>query len=83
MGEARLVLTDDLIAAALRRGKAQAREARVDAAAHRGASSLASPASREGKAEGDDHASRRRMKNSMKDKRTSGTSPAASKSEGE
>jgi ribosome maturation factor RimP len=83
MTEAKLVLTDDLIAAALRRGKAQAREARVDAAAHRGAPSLPSSASREGKSGGYDHASRQRMKNSMKDKRASGTSPAASKSEGE
>jgi ribosome maturation factor RimP len=83
MTEARLVLTDDLIAAALRRGKAQAREARVGATSHGGAPSVASSASREGKAEGYDHASRQRMKNSMKDKRASGTSPAASKSEGE
>jgi ribosome maturation factor RimP len=78
MTEARLVLTDDLIAAALRRGKAQAREARVGAASH-----LASPASRQGEAGGYDHASRQRMKNTMKDKRASGTSPAAPKSEGE
>jgi ribosome maturation factor RimP len=42
MAEARLVMTDDLIAAALRRGKAQAKEARVGAASPR---RLASPAS--------------------------------------
>jgi ribosome maturation factor RimP len=83
MTEARLILTDDLIAAALRRGKAQAREARAGAAPHRGVPSLASSASPEGKAGGYDHASRQRMKNSTKDKRASGPSPAASKSEGE
>jgi ribosome maturation factor RimP len=35
MAEAKLVVTNDLIAAALRRGKAQAKEARVGAASHR------------------------------------------------
>jgi ribosome maturation factor RimP len=35
MAEAKLVMTNDLIAAALRRGKAQAKEARVGAASHR------------------------------------------------
>lgn len=44
MADARLVLTDDLIAAALRRGKAQAKEARGGAAPHRRAGSLPFPA---------------------------------------
>jgi ribosome maturation factor RimP len=68
MAEASLVVTDDLIAAALRRGKAQAKEARVGAGSHR---RFASPASGQ------------RMKNRMNHKRASGTSPAALKSEGE
>jgi len=87
MTDARLVLTDDLIAAALRRGKpprfpppqtgegitgdppAQAGEGRVGAASRlRGDSGPRY-----------DHASRQRMKN----KRASGTPPAASQSEGE
>jgi ribosome maturation factor RimP len=80
MTEARLVVTDDLIAAALRRGKAQARQARAGAAS---ALFLPSPASRAGKAAGYDRAARQRVKNRMKNKRASGTSPAASKSEGE
>jgi ribosome maturation factor RimP len=42
MAEARLVMTNDLIAAALRRGKAQAKEARVGAASHRRGPSPAS-----------------------------------------
>ena len=44
MADARLVMTDELIAAALRRGKAQAKEARGGAAPHRRAPSLPSPA---------------------------------------
>jgi ribosome maturation factor RimP len=47
MAEARLVMTNDLIAAALRRGKAQAKEARVGAASHRRASSRASGSAHE------------------------------------
>jgi ribosome maturation factor RimP len=78
MTDARLVLTDDLIAAALRRGKPpppQAAEGREGpegrvAAASRG---------RGGPAPRYDHASRQRMKN----KRASGTPPAASQPEGE
>jgi ribosome maturation factor RimP len=75
--DARLVLTDDLITAALRRGKphpsphSQAEEGR-EGARRRGA-----PGPRY------DHASRQRMKNNMKNKRVSGTPPAASQSEGE
>ena len=77
MTEARLVLTDDLIAAALRRGKAQAKEARTAQAPHRHAPSAAGP---HGKRGGHDHASRQSIGNSAKD--APGTSPA-SKSEGE
>jgi ribosome maturation factor RimP len=70
MTDARLVLTDTLIAAALRRDKpAPAEEGRVEAAS-RGHSD---PRPRY------DHASRQRMKN----KRASGTPPAASQPEGE
>jgi ribosome maturation factor RimP len=43
MADARLVMTDELIAAALRRGKAQAKEARAGAAPHRRAPSLPAP----------------------------------------
>jgi len=70
MTDARLVLTDDLIAAALRRGKpAPAEEGQAEAAS-RGHGATASRY---------DHASRQRMKN----KRASGTPPAASQPEGE
>jgi ribosome maturation factor RimP len=47
MAEARLVMTNDLIAAALRRGKAQAKEARVGAASHRRVPSRASGSTHE------------------------------------
>ena len=60
MTDARLVLTDDLIAAALRRGKHEPGTAGVPRPRY-------------------DHASRQRMKN----KRASGTPPAASQPEGE
>jgi ribosome maturation factor RimP len=73
MADARLVLTDDLIAAALRRGKAHpsplAGEGGVGATARRPGHS--GPRY--------DHAPRQRMKN----KRASGAPPAASQSEGE
>jgi hypothetical protein len=75
MADARLVLTDDLIAAALRRGKRppfpppQAGEER-EGAPSRG---------RGGSGQRYDHASRQRMKN----KRAPGTPPAASQPEGE
>lgn len=74
MSDARLVLTDDLIAAALRRGKTpthspQAGEGTVGAASRR----------RGEAAPRYDHASRQRMKN----KRAPGMRPAASQTEGE
>ena len=70
MTDARLVLTDDLIAAALRRGKRpQAGEGSVGATSRR----------RGGSAPPYDHVSRQRMKN----KRDSGAPPAASQPEGE
>jgi ribosome maturation factor RimP len=71
MTDARLVLTDDLIATALRRGKS-----------FRGAAGETSAAPGKGRgvtAPRYDHASRQRMKN----KRASGTPPAASQPEGE
>ena len=74
MTEARLVLTEDLIAAALRRGNAPppAQEGRSGAALrHRG-----DPRPRY------DHASRQRMKRT-KSKRAPGTSPVAPQPEGE
>ncbi len=63
IADAKLVLTDDLITAALRHGKSEERASR-----RRGAFGPRY-----------DHASRQRMKN----KRASGTPPAASQSEGE
>lgn len=75
MSEAKLVLTDDLIAAALRRSKHQpvpsppAGEGRVDSALHRRGDSR----------QRYDHAARQ----TMKSKRASGTPPAASQPEGE
>jgi ribosome maturation factor RimP len=70
MMDARLVLTDALIAAALRRDKpASAGEGRAEAVSH----GHSDPRPRY------DHASRQRMKN----KRASGTPPAASQPEGE
>jgi ribosome maturation factor RimP len=68
MADARLVLTDDLIAAALRRGKSEQL-----AATGRGDPRPRDPRPRY------DHASRQRKKNG----RISGTSPAASQHEGE
>jgi ribosome maturation factor RimP len=73
IADAKLVLTDDLIAAALRRGKGQAGEAGGGGA----------PRRHGGLAPRYDHASRQRMKNSMKNKRAPGTRAAASQSEGE
>jgi|GraSoi_2013_40cm_1033754.scaffolds.fasta_scaffold27605_2 ribosome maturation factor RimP len=81
MTDARLVLTDDLIAAALRRGKSFPGTAGVPPALGRRAGGTPAVP---GKGGGDhrpryDHASRQRMKN----KRAPGTPPAASQPEGE
>jgi ribosome maturation factor RimP len=81
MTDARLVLTDDLIAAALRRGKSVAGTAGVPPAlGQRAGETPAVPGKgRGGPGPRYDHASRQRMKN----KRASGTPPAASQPEGE
>jgi len=81
MTDARLVLTDDLIAAALRRGKPFPGTAGVPPALGRRAGGTPAVS---GKGGGDsrpryDHALRQRIKN----KRASGTPPAASQPEGE
>jgi ribosome maturation factor RimP len=82
MTDARLVLTDDLIAAALRRGKSFPGTAGIPPAS---SPPYPPPHAGEGRVGGGatgpryDHASRRPMKN----KRASGAPPAASQSEGE
>jgi ribosome maturation factor RimP len=80
MMDARLVLTDELITAALRRGKALTGTAGVSPApGGRAGETPAVPEKGGDPRPRYDHASRQRMKN----KRASGTSPAASQPEGE
>jgi ribosome maturation factor RimP len=81
MTDARLVLTDDLIAVALRRGKSFPGTAGVPPALGRRAGGTPAIPGKGGRDHRPryDHASRQRMKN----KRASGTPPAASQPEGE
>ena len=85
IADAKLVLTDDLITAALRRGKSFPGTAGVSPAPGRRAGGTPVVPGKGGGAFGPrcDHASRQRTKNSMKNKAVPGTSPAASQSEGE